>query len=98
MDLRQLQQTMDDTFGDRDRDRGVEGTFMWFVEEVGELAAALRSGSPEQLEGEFADCLAWLVSTANVAGADIDKAIGKFAEGCPYCQSVPCECPRKAKP
>ena len=98
MDLTALQKIMDDTFGDRDRERGVEGTFMWFVEEVGELAAALRSGAGKQLKGEFADCLAWLVSTANVAGVDIDDAIRKFGEGCPYCHSVPCKCARKAKP
>jgi NTP pyrophosphatase (non-canonical NTP hydrolase) len=40
--------------------RGVDGTFMWLMEEVGELAAALREGTHEEQAAEFADVLAWL--------------------------------------
>jgi NTP pyrophosphatase (non-canonical NTP hydrolase) len=43
--LAQLQETIRNTYDAKDRRRGVEGTFMWFMEEVGELSAALRSGS-----------------------------------------------------
>src|SRR5436305_782112 len=53
--LSQLQQVIRDTYGVKDRRRGVEGTFMWFMEEVGELAAALRSGTPEEQAAESAD-------------------------------------------
>ena len=42
--LGQLQQRIREQFGAKDARRGVEGTFMWFMEEVGELSAALRSG------------------------------------------------------
>src|SRR5919201_7016691 len=56
--LGQLQQVIRDTYDVKDRRRGVEGTFMWFLEEVGELAAALRSGTPREREEEFADVLA----------------------------------------
>ena len=60
--LRQLQQLIRDTYDAKDRRRGVEGTFMWFMEEVGELASALRGGSPEERAAEFADVLAWLAT------------------------------------
>ena len=55
MTLAQLQQVIRDTFGAKDRRRGVEGTFMWFMEEVGELATALREGTGQERAEEFAD-------------------------------------------
>ncbi|HZY90261.1 MAG TPA: MazG nucleotide pyrophosphohydrolase domain-containing protein, partial [Gemmataceae bacterium] len=66
--LAQLQQIIRDTYDAKDRRRGVEGTFMWFMEEVGELSAALRGGATDNLAAEFADVLAWLVTLANIAG------------------------------
>ena len=66
---------------------------MWFLEEVGELAAALRSGPREELELEFADVLAWLVTLANCSGIDLDSAIErKYGSGCPKCFKIPCVC------
>lgn len=44
MSLSQFQTRIKTLFGDKDARRGVEGTFMWFMEEVGELSAALRQG------------------------------------------------------
>ena len=41
---------------------------MWLMEEVGELAAALREGTREEQAAEFADVLAWLTTIANVVG------------------------------
>jgi NTP pyrophosphatase (non-canonical NTP hydrolase) len=95
--LRDFQQEIGRTFLERDAARGLMGTFGWFVEEVGELATALRedrAGSPEQA-GEFADCLAWLASLANLTGVDLEEAARKYAGGCPRCKSVPCVCPTK---
>ena len=66
--LPELQALIRDTYGAKDGRRGVEGTFMWFMQEVGELATALRSGSQEELTLEFADVLAWLATLANIAG------------------------------
>ena len=57
MTLGELQRIIHDTYDAKDRRRGVEGTFMWFMEEVGELSAALRSGTPEERAAEFADVL-----------------------------------------
>jgi NTP pyrophosphatase (non-canonical NTP hydrolase) len=97
--LGQLQQTIRDTYDLKDRRRGVEGTYMWFMEEVGELAAALRSGSAREREEEFADVLAWLATLANIAGVDLEAAVqAKYGGGCPGCRQSPCVCDQAEKP
>ncbi len=84
---------------EKDVARGVDGTFMWLIEEVGELAAALREGTSEQQAEEFADVLAWLVTIANVAGVDLSAAVAaKYGSGCPGCGRFACECPDAGKP
>jgi NTP pyrophosphatase (non-canonical NTP hydrolase) len=97
--LGRLQELIHAIYDRKDRSRGVEGTFMWFMEEVGELSAALRNGDvPNQYE-EFADVLAWLATLANIAGIDLEKAIeGKYGQGCPGCRQTPCVCDRSEKP
>ncbi len=52
MHLREFQSRVSAIYGARDRERGQDGTFRWLVEEVGELARALRDGSPESLREE----------------------------------------------
>jgi NTP pyrophosphatase (non-canonical NTP hydrolase) len=94
MDLSELHHSIRDTYLARDRERGVDATFRWFTEEVGELARALRKGDRENLELEFSDVLAWLVSLANLTGIDLDEAIARYAQGCPKCGMLPCLCPR----
>ena len=73
-----------------DSARGVPGTFMWFVEEVGELATALMQCAPEKqptpeqlanLQEEFADVLAWLMTLANISGVDMERALRKYTQG-----------------
>lgn len=93
--LREFQERIEALYGARDRARGLGGTFMWFVEEVGELSRALRSGKQRPLEAEFADVLAWLVTLASLAGVRMDRAIRKYAAGCPRCLATPCRCPRR---
>jgi len=91
--LSELQATIDATFGARDRTRGVDGTFRWWVEEVGEVAKALRQRDPAELEHELGDALAWLVSVANLAEVDLTRAMRRYADGCPRCGRSPCACP-----
>lgn len=99
MTLGQLQHRIRELYGEKDSRRGVEGTFMWFMEEVGELSAALRSGTPEERLLEFADVLAWLVTLANCTGVDLDEAIArKYGTGCPGCTQTPCVCTKDYKP
>lgn len=99
MNLKQLQEIIRTIYDAKDRRRGVEGTFMWFMEEVGELAAALRGGSDAERAAEFADVLAWLATLANIAGVDLEEAVQKkYGEGCPGCRRSPCVCDQTEKP
>lgn len=99
MTLTDLQRIIRDTYDAKDRKRGVEGTFMWFMEEIGELATALRSGTHEERKLEFADVLAWLATLANCLDIDLDKAVEeKYGQGCPGCHQVPCRCDQAEKP
>lgn len=92
MEVRDFQRWMDEQYGDRDRKRGADRTFCWFVEEVGELSRALRKGTKADVEHELGDALAWLVSVANLAGVDAQKAMERYAKGCPKCHATPCSC------
>jgi NTP pyrophosphatase (non-canonical NTP hydrolase) len=84
---------------EKDIARGVEGTFMWLMEEVGELASALRNGTHEERVLEFADVLAWLTTIANVVGVDLNEAVmRKYGSGCPGCGHFICNCPDAGKP
>ena len=65
MDLNQLQNLMENLYGEDDRNRGLPSTVAWLCEEVGELAQAVRKGSRENQLHELADVLAWLASIAN---------------------------------
>ena len=95
MTIPEFQKVIEKIYLERDSARGVGGTFMWFVEEVGELATALRENDRAELEGEFADVFAWLVSLASIAGVDMNEAVRKYTNGCPRCHAAPCHCSEK---
>jgi NTP pyrophosphatase (non-canonical NTP hydrolase) len=70
-----------------DSARGTPGTFMWLVEELGELATALQDNAPGKsptpaqranLEEEFADVIAWLTTLANIHAIDLERALSKY--------------------
>lgn len=103
--LRAVQQRIEAMYGAKDAARGVAGTFMWLMEEVGELATALREQDPvqngpsEALTLEFADVLAWLATIANIAGVDLAAAFqAKYGSGCPGCGQLECVCSIGEKP
>jgi NTP pyrophosphatase (non-canonical NTP hydrolase) len=93
VELGELQEVIERTYGDRDRARGVPATVAWLAEEVGELAQAVRKGTPAQQEHEFADVLAWVATLANQLGVDLVAAVDRYAHGCPRCRHSPCTCP-----
>ncbi|MFB3739477.1 MAG: MazG nucleotide pyrophosphohydrolase domain-containing protein [Candidatus Velamenicoccus archaeovorus] len=93
MHISELQDVLRRTYGERDAERGRDGTFRWFTEEVGELARALRTGDRANLEHELGDVIAWLGSLANLAGIDLERAASRYAHGCPRCGTSPCSCP-----
>ena len=78
MTLREFQEFIRERYHARDSERGTPGTFMWFVEEVGELASALAGDDELNREEEFADVLAWLCTLANINGVDLEKAVEKY--------------------
>ena len=82
-----LQQLIRDRYYATDSARGTPATFMWFIEEIGELSTALANNAPgttptaEQranLDEEFADVIAWLCTLANVNNVDLTKALEKY--------------------
>jgi NTP pyrophosphatase (non-canonical NTP hydrolase) len=97
MDFAELQDVIDRTYGERDRERGTAPTVAWLCEEVGELAQAVRKGSREQQLHEFGDVVAWVATLANQVGIDLDEAVARYAEGCPKCDAVPCTCIEPAR-
>ena len=79
--LREFQQFIRDKYYARDSQRGTPGTFMWFIEEVGELATALAGKDQDNKEEEFADVLAWMCTLANINDVDLAKAVEKYTVG-----------------
>ncbi len=97
--IAEFQKLIRDMYLEKDVARGIDGTFMWLMEEVGELASSLRSGSHEERQAEFADVLAWLATIANVAGVDLAQAVAqKYGSGCPGCRKFVCTCADAEKP
>lgn len=78
MQIREFQKLINDKYGKRDRERGTPGTYMWFIEEVGELATALHGNDQDNKNEEFADVFAWLCTLANINDVDIEQACSKY--------------------
>ena len=82
MEIREFQDLIARKYKATDLARGVPKTFLWFIEEVGELATALASGQdPANTEEEFADVFAWLCTLANITDVDLEKACRKYTSG-----------------
>ena len=60
-----------------DRARGTPRTFLWFIEEVGELATALNGDDRANLREEFADVFAWLCTLANINDVSLPEALAE---------------------
>ena len=93
MELKKAQQLMLKLYEERDRRRGAEGTFMWLIEEIGELSEAVRKRDVFNIKGEFADVLAWLLSLANVLNVDVAESFEeKYDSVYPNCKKAPYIC------
>lgn len=82
-----FQELIRERYSKTDAARGTPGTFMWLIEEVGELATALQDNAPGRtptkkqranLDEEFADVLAWLTTLANINDVDLEVALRKY--------------------
>ena len=94
MTIREFQNLIEQIYYNRDAERGVDSSFVWFTEEVGELAKEIRreQRDMDRLRAEFADVFAWLSTLASLLGVDLTEAAEIYAAGCPKCQSTPCSC------
>jgi NTP pyrophosphatase (non-canonical NTP hydrolase) len=84
-----FQQLIRDRYLKTDSARGTPGTFMWLIEEIGELATALQNNAPGKnptpeeranLDEELADVIAWLTTIANIHGVDLERALAKYTD------------------
>ncbi len=80
MHVREFQDIIARKYKARDQERGVPRTFMWFMEEVGELSTALVTGDRDNAEEEFADVFAWLCTLANISDIDLETACRKYTQ------------------
>ena len=76
-----FQQFIREKYYARDSQRGTPGTFLWFIEEIGELATALAGDDQDNKDEEFADVLAWLCTLANINNVDLTRAVEKYTVG-----------------
>ena len=78
MEIKEFQELIRRKYQKRDRERGTAATFMWFIEEVGELATALGGADDKSKAEEFADVFAWLCTLANINDIDLEEACRKY--------------------
>lgn len=83
MQLNEVQQLMEDLYGEADRERGMPATVAWLCEELGELAQAARKGTKDQQLHELGDVLAWLASLANQLDLSLDDAMARYRDNPP---------------
>ena len=77
MKISNFQDLLKDLYLQNDLNRGVKSTFIWLVEEIGELATILNSTiiDKQKASEELADIIAWAISVANILDIDIEDAI-----------------------
>lgn len=92
MEIKEFQNLVRRIYFNKDSIRGIDGTFKWLCEEVGELSKAIRKQDRKNIKEEFADVLAWTFSLANLLDIDLNEVIEKYSHGCPKCGKIPCEC------
>ena len=83
MELQEVQDLMEQLYGEADRERGIPATVAWLCEEVGALAQAVRKQSPDRQLHELGDVLAWLSSLANQLDLSLDDAMRRYVEDPP---------------
>lgn len=95
MKISEFQNLIKDLYFKQDQKRGVNTTFIWLIEEIGEFARILRSKeiNVKNASEELADIIAWTNSLANLLDVDLESAIlKKYPDMCFRCKSNPCIC------
>ena len=95
MKISDFQDLIKNLYLPNDLKRGAKSTFIWLVEEVGELATLLNSSdiNKKKTSEELADIIAWTMSIANLLHVDMEEALfNKYPNKCRKCSSAPCKC------
>ena len=95
MKISDFQNLIKELYFHQDSKRGIKDTFIWLVEEIGELANLLKEKKldNEKISQELADIIAWTISIANLLEIDIENALKeKYPNKCKKCNKNPCEC------
>lgn len=96
MQIKEFQEKIRELYTGNDKKRGSARSFLYLVEEVGELAEALGEKGKKEVGDELADVVAWCCSIANTEGIDLEKEIiKKYGKLCPSCSKSPCVCKDK---
>ncbi len=78
MEISEFQALLGRLYGAAVRERGVPATVAWLCEELGELAQAVRKGTPAEQLHELGDVLAWLASLADQLGLSLEDAAQRY--------------------
>ena len=95
MNISDFQDLIKKLYYQKDLNRGLKSTFIWLIEEIGELATLINSQNidKEEFSEELADIIAWTFSIANLIEIDMEKALlSKYPNKCKKCNSSPCKC------
>ena len=95
MKISDFQNLIKELYFKQDQNRGINASFIWLIEEIGEFARILRDKEINLINAseELADIIAWASSIANLLDVDLESAILKKYPGiCLKCKSNPCMC------
>ncbi len=95
MKISEFQKLIKNLYIERDQKRGVQKTFTWLIEEIGELAHILKNQEikTSKVSEELADIIAWTTSLANLLDIDLEYSLfKKYPNMCLKCESNPCIC------
>lgn len=95
MKIGDFQKLIKNLYFHQDNKRGIKATFIWLIEEIGELASILNSSKIDKnkVSEELADVIAWTNSLANLLEIDLEDSLLKnYPNTCINCNSNPCTC------
>ena len=95
MKISEFQKLIKNLYIEQDQKRGLQNTFIWLIEEIGELAHILKNPEIDtnSVSEELADIIAWTTSLANLLNIDLEDALfRKYPNMCIKCKSNPCTC------
>jgi NTP pyrophosphatase (non-canonical NTP hydrolase) len=95
MRISEFQNLIRDLYFKQDQNRGIHRTFIWLIEEIGELARVLQHQEidRDKASEEIADITAWTTSIANLLDINLESVLlKKYPNMCIKCKSRPCIC------